>query len=44
MRDLQQLGLTLRGMAAELNKRKVKTPRGGKWHPETVARLIDRLR
>jgi hypothetical protein len=27
MRELQQLGLTLRGMAAELNKRKVETPR-----------------
>lgn len=44
IRELHQRGLTLRAMAAELNKRKVDTPRGRKWHPETVARLIDRLR
>jgi DNA invertase Pin-like site-specific DNA recombinase len=43
VRELQQRGLTLRGMAAELTKRKVKTPRGGNWHPDTVARLIERL-
>ncbi len=29
-------GLTLRGMVAELTRRKIATPRGGRWHAETV--------
>jgi len=27
----------------ELTRRKVATPRGGRWHGRTVARLLDRL-
>lgn len=34
---------TLAGMAAELNRRGAKTPRGGSWHPTSVARLVERL-
>jgi hypothetical protein len=30
-------------IADELTKRKVETPRGGRWHGRTVARLLDRL-
>jgi len=33
----------LRGIAAELEKRKVKTPRGGSWHPQLVKRIVERL-
>jgi hypothetical protein len=30
-------------MATELTKRKVKTPRGGTWHPQTVKMIMQRL-
>jgi hypothetical protein len=30
-------------IADELTKQKVATPRGGRWHGRTVARLLDRL-
>jgi DNA invertase Pin-like site-specific DNA recombinase len=30
-------------IAAELNRRKVKTPMGGRWHGQTVIRLLARL-
>jgi DNA invertase Pin-like site-specific DNA recombinase len=43
LRELQAKGLTLRGMAAELSKRKIATPRGGKWHPQTVQQVLRRL-
>ena len=43
LRELQAKGLTLRGMAAELTRRKIATPRGGRWHAETVNKLIERL-
>jgi hypothetical protein len=33
---------TLRSMAAELNRRGFKSPRGGKWHPSSVANLLAR--
>jgi len=33
----------MRGIAAELRKRKVETPRGGMWHPHLVARIVQRL-
>jgi DNA invertase Pin-like site-specific DNA recombinase len=33
---------TLRSMAAELNRRGFKSPRGGRWHPSSVANLISR--
>ena len=35
--------LPVETIAAELTKRKVETPRGGRWHGRTVARLLDRL-
>jgi DNA invertase Pin-like site-specific DNA recombinase len=41
--DLQQQGYSLRDIAAELDKRKVATPRGGKWHPQLVQRIVQRL-
>ncbi len=34
--EMQKRGLSLGAMAKELNKQKVATPRGGKWHTETV--------
>ena len=43
LRDLKQQDLSLRGMAAELTKRRVPTPRGGTWHPQLVARVLERL-
>jgi hypothetical protein len=30
-------------IAAELEKRKVPTPKGGTWHPELVTRIVRRL-
>jgi DNA invertase Pin-like site-specific DNA recombinase len=30
-------------VAAELNKRKIETPAGGKWHAQTVIRARERL-
>ena len=45
VRELREAGiLTLRAMADELNKRNIKTPRGGPWHPATVLNLLARLR
>ena len=35
---------TLREIATALNARGLRTPRGGSWHPETVARLLRRGR
>lgn len=32
-----------KGLARELNRRGVLTPRGGHWHPTSVARLLERL-
>jgi hypothetical protein len=43
LRDLQQQGFSLRGMAAELTKRRVPTQKGGAWHPQLVARVLERL-
>jgi len=43
LRKLKQQGLSMRRIAAELIKRKVPTPHGGKWHPETVKRTLQRL-
>jgi hypothetical protein len=40
LRDLKQEGLSLRGMAAELTKRRVPTPRGGAWHPQLVTACL----
>jgi hypothetical protein len=43
LRDLRQRGLSLRGVAAELMKRRILTPRGRVWHPQLVARVHERL-
>lgn len=43
IRGLQQRRLSMRGIAAELAKRKVPTPRGGRWHPQLVSRIIERI-
>jgi hypothetical protein len=33
----------MRGIVAELEKRKLETPRGGTWHPQLVKRIVKRL-
>jgi DNA invertase Pin-like site-specific DNA recombinase len=43
IRDLQRQGYSLRGIAVELEKRQVATPRGGSWHPQLVNRIVQRL-
>ena len=43
IREMQSKGYSMRRMATELTKRKVKTPRGGTWHPQTVKMVIQRL-
>jgi DNA invertase Pin-like site-specific DNA recombinase len=43
VRELQSKGYSLRRMAAELTRRKIATPRGGKWHAETVKMVVRRL-
>jgi DNA invertase Pin-like site-specific DNA recombinase len=44
IRDLQRQGFTsMRGIAAELERRKEATPRGGAWHPQLVSRIVQRL-
>jgi hypothetical protein len=34
---------SMRGIAVELDKRKVDTSRGGSWHPQLVKRIVQRL-
>ena len=43
IRELQRDGYSMRGIAGELEKRKVQTPRGGSWHPQLVKRIVQRL-
>jgi DNA invertase Pin-like site-specific DNA recombinase len=43
MREMQGKGYSMRRMATELTKRKVKTLRGGEWHPQTVKMVMQRL-
>jgi DNA invertase Pin-like site-specific DNA recombinase len=43
IRELQRRGYSIRGMAVELDRRKVPTPRGGVWHPQLVKRIVERL-
>jgi DNA invertase Pin-like site-specific DNA recombinase len=43
IRELQRDGYSMRGIAVELDKRKVETPRGGAWHPQLVKRIVERL-
>jgi DNA invertase Pin-like site-specific DNA recombinase len=42
-RDLKRKGMSLRDIAAELTKSGIPTPRGGTWHPQLVARVLERL-
>jgi hypothetical protein len=45
VRELHEAGfVTLQAMAEELNKRNIKSARGGRWHPQAVANLLARLR
>ena len=40
VREIEKAGITtLKGLAEALNARGVRTARGGKWHPTTVANL-----
>ena len=41
--ELKAKGLSLARMAVELNKRKVATPRGGKWDHSSVGNVLQRL-
>jgi hypothetical protein len=44
IRDIQSAGIvTSRAIAWELNARGVPAPRGGKWHPTSVHRLLRRI-
>ena len=43
LRELQGAGMSARGIAAELNRRGVATPAGGRWHAQTVIRAIKRV-
>jgi len=40
--ELKSTGMSVRRMAAELIARGIPTPNGGRWHGQTVRRLIDR--
>jgi DNA invertase Pin-like site-specific DNA recombinase len=43
IRELQRDGYSFNGMAVELEKLKVPTPGGGKWHRQIVKRIVQRL-
>ena len=43
IRGLQRHGYSMRGIAGEMEKRKVPTPRGGAWHPQLVKRIVQRF-
>ena len=44
VQDVLAAGITsTRSIAAELNRRGILTPRGGRWHPTSAARLLRRL-
>lgn len=38
--DLREQGVSLRGIAEELQRREIKTAAGGKWSAQTVARIL----
>jgi len=42
MRELRGAGLSYRLIAAKLNEGGLKSKRGGSWHPQTVARVLER--
>jgi DNA invertase Pin-like site-specific DNA recombinase len=42
--DMRARGISsVRGLAEQLNADEILTPRGGKWHPTSVARLLERI-
>ena len=43
LNEMLARGLSANGMARELNANAVATPRGQKWHPASVIRVLDRL-
>jgi hypothetical protein len=43
IRELQRDGYSMRGIAAELEKHKVATPRGGEWNPRSSQGAFARL-
>jgi DNA invertase Pin-like site-specific DNA recombinase len=43
MRELQEKGFSQNRIAAELNKRKVPTPRRGRWDHSSVRNVLNRL-
>lgn len=44
LEDIRGQGMqSLAGIAAELNRRHIRTARGGEWHPSTVRNLVARL-
>jgi DNA invertase Pin-like site-specific DNA recombinase len=42
LHDLKERGLSLRAIAKHLTRRKVAAPRGGRWSPATVMRVLRR--
>ncbi len=42
--ELIGAGMSVRQIVAELTSRGISTPHGGRWHPQTVARIIKRAR
>jgi DNA invertase Pin-like site-specific DNA recombinase len=40
--ELRGAGMSARQMAAELTARRVATPNGGRWHPQSILRMIGR--
>ena len=41
---IQENGIkSLNGIAQELNRQKIRTPRGGRWYPASVKRLLQRI-
>ena len=42
IREMQGQGASLQTIATELNRRHVRTARGGKWYPTTVRNLLNR--
>jgi DNA invertase Pin-like site-specific DNA recombinase len=41
--ELTGAGMSIRQIAAELTARGIPSARGGKWHPQTVARVMERV-
>ena len=40
---LADTDMTLAEIAAVLNERRIRSPRGGRWHPENVKQTLKRL-